>query len=515
MKKIFSVFTVLSFALLLILPVFSWAFVSNNAFALAPSEILKTVLASDVDNSYAGENFSSPSVSENFYALDGFTPFENEEQRKSGNAVFFDSGLVVNFAAVEDVTLHNLSEYSLFMYVFVPTVNFEKFIVSIYSSDADSDGYADSAISWTIKKDNLISADEEYLVLPGWKKIELPLSTAVPTLNGFEGDPVYLSALDKISFKFTGTTERFGVYDVYFSENSFDSSNLEKNNILLYSSGIDRLYYLVATKGNYENVVAGILKNDVVKIPGYSDVFDYAWVGGQKIQSISGTLDGGAYYQTPSGAVKTSESIDYKFAMKLTSPSGAFSYYDFGQVTTDRFSQNGTYYFQLVCLGEISEDNWVEFASATIKSVVITEKVDALRFDTTANTISTGYTYKYNFSVNINYWRCLGDVKITSSNQKILKIVNVIYDGNGSGYVEVEGLKGGKADLVLSAKLVRTDGSSSKNETTSITINVNSTDDESSKTIKIVLICALSVTVAGGIAYAIVEIVKHNKMQVK
>ena len=512
MKKLFSVLTSFVVACLALLPCFVEASTkisraqSNGAYCI--------VLPESFDEDYFSSNIDSTNA-----AISSYVPYSFNKQ--TDKAIEFNNKVTATFVPLTDNELTNQSDVSLFIYLYFPNYSTTSTLnIKLFSADANSDDRADNEIRWKITEGNQFYEEEQDLLVPGWREIELPVRSATPYKDGVETDPIYLKDLNKLTVSYSITEEQIGVFGAYLAESSswgkgIDSSDDNKNAILINTNSLEQ-YSHITTSALYYDFVVGKLKGDKIQLPEAEQIFVGAKIGGQELTLPTGNLDAGLYYKTISGKAKTESLIPYKLEMRVSSPNGQVKYYALGETTSDNYSQSGKYYLQLVLLGEVSEDRWEEFASAASLEVNIGDNINAIWFDTTIKNITAGYTYKYYFTVNSGYWRTsVSDISISASNDNVLKIENVVYQNNGKGYVEVKALKGGSSEIVLEAKLTRLDGKDKKTETTSVSLSVTSDNKESNKTLTIIMICVLAVGVAGGLAYAIYEIVKHNKMQIK
>ena len=521
MKKIFSGIFAVVFAVAVALPV---ALLTKNAdCSFAKNDVIETILSPNFDLS--AEDFAA--VDKTKLQSTAYVPYDENENVLSGNALLIDGRMEnLQFSSTSNTDLYFSSEdtssdVSIFMWLFLPDAKLKNGSLTVVLSGKNLEN-ADVSIELGVSGEYFYSSLDDP-ALPGWRYVELFLQKAVPNVSG---QRILYRDLDKFSVyavdEFANGC-KIGVYDICLGESSLSKEDIAGlPNCALDKNSVNK-YGLVVVDDNFvvDNCILGKLAGDTAFVPAGADVFEFAYLGGQKLTALSGgnVAEGTIYYNSESEKTVLDSAAEYRIEMKLTKAKTMVSqYFEVFNVRRNNVAtfDEGEYYLQFVVTAHIGDD-WLEFAQSKTFTINVKKQVEGIWFDTVETKLSAGHMYRYYFTVNTNYYLLVNidDLEITSSNSDVLEVGNVYYTGGNRGYVELTAKKGGRADIVLQARLARAAGGSNKEESNLITINVFSKEGNSNNTLMIVFGSILSAGALGGIAYAIYAIIKHNKMGVK
>ena len=449
--------------------------------------------------------------------LSNHTPIKNFDTgaRAEGNALkLLTKNASFNFEPYSQLSdINELSDKSVFVWVFVPTTSQSAVKISL----SGTNGTKNYRMEWIVEGSEFYTETETKvlsdLIVPGWRILELPFSAAVATIDGNEDTPVRLSYLTTFEIEQTDASEYLRIFDCYVADGKYEQENP------FAIPETEQGDSMVAVPDIFWNTGANSIYGDRVVVPTFQESFLWAWVGeNQLANQKTGTLPAGVKYKNDIGeVVSTTEEISYEWKMRLTDPNGVSNLYTFGE-KPQTYELVGTYRMQLVLIANVSGSQR-QIAQAGTLDIKIANKASGVWFETFADTIDTKYEYSIEFSVDNVHWSCaLEDIEISSSNEKVLQIVSVEYNGK-KGYIKVRGKKDGKATISLSAECVRTingTGQTKQLFESKVTVTVKDPDNtKSNKVFMIVLGSVLGATVLAGLAIGIVAIVKHNKMGVK
>lgn len=467
-------------------------------------------------------------------------PIINSEtgDRLEGNALtLVTANAKFKFTKTEDQILSSTSSKSVSMLVYVPFIAQDDAIVNITISGTNSSEQPVS-LNWSLKFDDLLSTKEvsskSSLIVPGWRRIELPFAAAKSSVNNHAGDTVYLSDVDTFSISHVNfidkntlpevaDAEYLSLYDITIIDNTYA---YDKNTVIEESV---QGYTFITASGKFANHLSNVLNGDTLRLPTKSNGLLYAWIGETKIEydqlaetgDMIVSLPAGIKYRNTTGeVVTTAENELWKWMIRLSKPNGAASVKNFGE-TDGKYDEVGKYTMQLA-LVKLNENNTANASSVYFSGPSITCDIknvaSAIWFEGFSNAIDTKQDYSIKFYVDSAHWSLTNPnqgLVIKSSNEKVLEIISLEYNGN-VGYVKVRGKKAGKATITIEGEYVRS-GEISRKEAfkAQANIEVKSPQTGSNKTMAIVLGCVLGAGVITAIALGIVAIVKHNKMEIK
>ena len=514
MKKIFSVIFAVIFAVGLALPLAIFGGGAKNAFA--QTILYATILSPEVENV---DSIVCNVDDKAYLNLSDYVPYDSNGDDLNGKAVLANGKIRdLQFTATDDASLSRSSvalensDVSIVMWLFLPDTNLDSIQVRLSGTNEIEQSVS---LSITVPASELYTDQDDSLV-PGWRKLEIFMARSTANIDG--------KVLYKDLNKFTIIAEEgysFAVFGIELRRSTAQASAVEECGIYCEVGNLN-VYSFVLVDSNFvnNNCVSNKMIEDRISVPAGSDVFRSAYLGGQRITTLDETIDSGKYYWGTDGEKHAlDEDADCAVYMKVTNPSGTSKYYkitSLKQSNVAKFDVAGNWKLRFVVRGQVGDD-MIDFAQSTEYSIDVKSEVKGFNLDTTGTTVYSGNTYKYYFSVDTNYYTLSkNDIDVRSSNAKVLEIVDiVVYDGGNGGYVEVRANKGGRARVVFETRLLRTGGGEVKEENSAIAIRSFSTEDNSEKVVKIVLMCVFAVCTLGGLAYAIYAIVKHNRMGVK
>lgn len=441
-----------------------------------------------------------------------YTPLGNGGFRMSGYALKISGDSGFKFEADSDSEYSNKSSGALSIWIYFNSMSTEQIKIKLWGLVFDStlNKNVEHALVWTVKKENLFSETERNMsgaaFVPGWRKIELPFVAAAHTYDGVENDPVYVRELD--NFAISGLGQEAMLYCAEYV------SSITSEPVI---SADPQGYSVISLNDNYfKNIAADKLLNDKIVIPSLADVLDYAFVGEKRFVAGSDkVLPAGTKYVNDAGEISVlAADVAAKWSMAVTKPDGTTQFCDFNS-NAGVFDTVGVYSMQVVLRAEIDGKTRIIVSGSSL-DINILDSTSGVWFEETNRKLSVDYEYLIRFSIDTAHWRTsIDDIVVSVSNKSVVEIVGVEYDGSGNGVVRVRGKKSGSASVSIEAECTRLDGSSKSLFKNSTKIVVAAKAKSSDKTMIIVLSCVLGAGVVAAISYAIVHIVKHNKMQVK